>query len=361
MPNNTINLFDTYTMMALMEEVAPVPSFFKDRYFKTGPEDIFLTKKVLMEFSDGDYQMAPIVSRSVGDIPVERDGYEVYELEPAYVGISKYLTADDLEMRGFGEALFANEAPATRAAKLMMQDFTKLNNRITRREEWISVQTMLNNACEMQEYVDANTVGDKSFLCFYENKDEHKYVVDEPITMDTPASVVIGHIVAICDKLTERGLPVEDLVVGDDVAAIFRGNKDLRELFSKTSGINIGNIKEQRIPGAVHMGSVNFGGYTLDVFNAKGIYKDASGVIRKYFPKNAVLATAPDCGHMMYGSITQKEFGAAPEAWFTRTGTRIPKLKVDVNNDTQCLRLACKPVAAPRNRTPWIVAENFAG
>ncbi len=355
---NTINLFDTYSMMAVVEEVTPVHSFFKDRYFRTGEEDIFNSKKVLVEVMDGDMQMAPIVARSVGDIPVERDGFAVYELAPAYVGVSTPLTADDLEQRGFGEALFSNDEPAKRAARLMLRDFNKLNAMITRREEWLAVQTMMNNACEMQEYVDANTMGDKSFLCFYEDKNEHKYVLPEAWTINTSAKVIFDDVIAMCEKLSDRGLPAEDLVIGANIASIFRHNKEISEMLKKTSGVIVGEINEVKYPGATRMGTLNFGGYELTIWNVNETYADAQRVLHRYFPANGVMVTAPDSGCMKYGAITQKEHGAAPEAWFTRTGTRIPKLKINVNGDEQSLRLACKPLAVPRRRTPWIFAVN---
>lgn len=40
MPNN-IDFFSTYILMALVEEIVPRTSFFKDRYFPTGASDIF--------------------------------------------------------------------------------------------------------------------------------------------------------------------------------------------------------------------------------------------------------------------------------------------------------------------------------
>lgn len=360
MPNNnsSINLFDTYTMTALVEEVTPVPSFFKDRFFRTGEEDIFSTQKVLIEVADGDAQMAPIVARSVGDIPVERGGYTVHELAPAYVGVSRPLTADDLEQRGFGEALFTGTDPAKRAARLMLRDFARLDARITRREEWLAVQTMMNNACEMQEYVDANTMGDKAFLCYYEDKNEHKYILGEAWTMNTSAKVIFDDIIAMCEKLTDRGLPAEDLVIGANIASIFRHHSEISKMLEKTSGVIVGEINETRYPGATRMGVLNFGGHELTIWNVNESYMDAEKVLHKYFPVNGIMVSAPNCGCMKYGAITQKEHGAAPEAWFTRTGKRIPKLKVDVNNDAQSLRLACKPLPVPRNRTPWIFAVN---
>ena len=46
----TLNFFDNYVLQALVEEIAPRQTFFKDRYFPTAPEDIFAADKVLTEY-----------------------------------------------------------------------------------------------------------------------------------------------------------------------------------------------------------------------------------------------------------------------------------------------------------------------
>lgn len=114
----TLNFFDTYVLKAITEEIVPVPSFFRDRYFVTGEDDIFDADKVLTEYMRGDQKMAAFVDRRAGDIPVGRQGYEIHEFEPSYIAPSRLLTMDELNKRGFGEAIYANSTPAQRAARL---------------------------------------------------------------------------------------------------------------------------------------------------------------------------------------------------------------------------------------------------
>ena len=40
---------------------------------------------------------------------------------------------------------------------------------------------------------------------------------------------------------------------------------------------------------------------------------------------------------------------------------RVPKFVVDKNKDTRKLRLAARPLAAPRNKAPWMYAANVVG
>ena len=50
----TLNFFDTYILIAVMEEVVPNAFFFRDRYFPTGEGDVFAADKVLTEYRRGD-------------------------------------------------------------------------------------------------------------------------------------------------------------------------------------------------------------------------------------------------------------------------------------------------------------------
>ena len=143
------DIFEYHILAAIAEEINPVPSFFRDRYFPTGENDIFAADKVLTEYREGDRKLAAFVSARAGDIPMERRGYEVHEYQPAFIAPSRILTMDDLRKRGFGEALYSNKNARERAMRLQLEDLSDMDHRITRREEWMAAQTMINNACSM--------------------------------------------------------------------------------------------------------------------------------------------------------------------------------------------------------------------
>ena len=170
MPNN-IDIFDTYYMAGVVQEIVPPATFFRDRYFPTDAADIFAADKVLVEYMEGDRRLAPFVVQRAGDIPVGRKGYEVHEFEPPFIAPSRLLTLDDLRKRGFGEALFAGSTPAQRAAALQLRDLTDLDLRITRREEWMAAQTMINNGCSAVAYID-NATRCKFFDIYYMTREE---------------------------------------------------------------------------------------------------------------------------------------------------------------------------------------------
>ena len=350
----TLNFFDTYILMAIMEEVVPSTFFFRDRYFPTGEGDVIAADKVLTEYRRSDRKMAAFVSERIGDISMDRIGYEIHELQPAFVGVSRLLTTDELKKRGFGEALYANSTPAQRAARLQRDDMKDMDLRIRRREEWMAVNTMLENACFIQEYVDDQTKGKALSVKFYEGTSDHLYTPAKPWEsfMEMRADVI-----AMCRMLSYRGLPVSDLLLGTQTADAILQFDDLQSLLDKNSGIAIGAINEQlsAYTGVVFLGTLNFGGFRLNLISVDESYEDNNGQTKSYFPVDEAMVTAPNCGHLMYGQITQIDFGSTE--YTSHPGVRVPKFTLDQDKDMRKLRLASRPLSAPRNYCPYIRAK----
>ena len=353
-----LNFFDTYILMAIMEEVVPNTFFFRDRYFPTGEGDVFAADKVLTEYRRGDRKMAAFVSERIGDIPMDRIGYEIHELQPAFVGVSRLLTTDELKKRGFGEALYANSTPAQRAARLQRDDMKDMDLRIRRREEWMAVNTMLENACFIQEYVDDQTKGKALSVKFYEGTSDHLYTPAKPWEsfMEMRADVI-----AMCRMLSYRGLPATDLLLGTQTADAILQFDDLQRLLDKNSGIAIGAINEQlsAYTGVVFLGTINFGGFRLNLISVDESYEDNTGRNQSYFPVDETMVTAPGCGHLMYGQITQIDFGSTE--YTSHPGIRVPKFTLDQDKDMRKLRLASRPLSAPKNYCPYIRAKKAVG
>ena len=357
MPAN-IDFFSTYVLMAVTEEIVPKTGFFRDRYFPTAASDIFKSDKVLTEYRKGDRKMAAFVAPRVGDIPMERRGYEINEYTPPYIAPSRILTLDDLKKRGFGEALYPGMDQAQRAAQLQKDDIADMDARIARREERMAVQTMINNGCTMQEYIDDNTAGEQMVVQFYNGNSDHTYTVSSGNEWNGQSGDFFGDVKAMCKLLAKRGLPAADLILGTDTADAILDIQKVRDLLDKNSGIITGQIDARltQYDGVAFMGVINFGGFRLNLFDVSESYIDASNQDTAYFPAKGAMVTAPGCGHMMYGSVTQIDFGSTEFA--TYAGKRIPKFICDQANDIRKLRLACRPLAAPKQYCPYIYAAN---
>ena len=88
-------------------------------------------------------------------------------------------------------------------------------------------------------------------------------------------------------------------------------------------------------------------------------YVDNSNQTQKFFPATSAMVTAPGCGHLMYGQVTQIDYGSTDPVSYA--AKHVPKLVVDQANDTRKLRLATRPLAAPKDYCPYIYAANVCG
>jgi GNAT superfamily N-acetyltransferase len=354
MPNN-IDIFDTYYMAGVVQEIVPPATFFRDRYFPTDAADIFAADKVLVEYMEGDRRLAPFVVQRAGDIPVGRKGYEVHEFEPPFIAPSRLLTLDDLRKRGFGEALFAGSTPAQRAAALQLRDLTDLDLRITRREEWMAAQTMINNGCSAVAYIDNATAGVPFDIYYYDTGGSNPAVYTVADEWDDTGGDFFSDVEAMCADLAERGLPVTDLVVGTAVGQFIMSNEKVAKILDNRR-MEFGRLApEVRVPGVSWLGRLNFGGFDLDIFVVRETYVDDNGTTQYYFPTKSAMVTAPNCGHMMYAQVTQIE---PDDQYHSFAMKRVPKFVVDRDKDTRKLRLASRPLAAPKQKAPWMYAAN---
>ena len=356
-----VNILETYYMAGLWEGLSPVPTFFRDRYFPTGEGDIYAADKVLVEYKDGDNDMAPFMVMGADPINVKREGYEIHEFSPLYVSQSRNLTADQLKQRGYGEAILSKSTEEERAAKLVSDDLALLERRFSRTEEFLCAHVMINNGFTIQEHLD-ETHTRTAQIKYYDpsNGNDGVYTITQWDATTTFADVA-ADIEAMCDSLSERGLPAVDLVIGRKVRDFLLKMQDFRDLVNKQSGIIVaeGGIRQtlSQYDGVTFLGTINFNGYDLNVIVANEKYTTKSGgsVVRtNYFPATSMMVTAPNAGHLMYAHIVHMDEDGEID---TSTGQCVPDLFVYGKKKKREILLESRPLAAPQNYSPWIYAS----
>ena len=355
-----VNILDTYYMAGLWEGLSPVPTFFRDRYFPTGAGDIYAADKVLVEYKDGDNDMAPFMVMGADPINVKREGYEIHDYSPTYVSQSRDLTADQLKQRGFGEAILSKSTEEERAAKLVSEDLALLERRFSRTEEYLCSQVMINNGFTIQEHLDETHTRTAELKYYDPAKGNDGVYTITQWGVGTTFADVCADIEAMCDALSERGLPAVDLVIGRKVRDFLLSMSDFRDLVNKQSGIIVaeGGIRQtlSQYQGVTFLGTINFNGYDLNVIVSNEQYSAVSGgsVVRtNYFPATSMMVTAPAAGHLMYAHIVHMDEAGEID---TITGKRVPDLFVDRKKKKREIILESRPLAAPQNYSPWIYA-----
>lgn len=347
------NLYDTHTLLMAVETLSPVRSFLRDRYFPTNDAtDVFATADVLVEYKDGSKKLAPFVAPRKGGVTILRKGYKVDRYEPPRIAPKRALTLDDLEKKGFGEALFSKLTPAERQTALMLKDFDELSDMVARREEAMAAETLLTNGCVMKHIADDVDSGDDMDIRFYtgsSNPAQYTPGTD----WDKPGADILGDLFAVAEFLSAKGLPATDLIVSPDVGSAILHNEEILKLLDNRN-VNVGGIDPQTLPaGVTKIARLNAQGHVIDVLQYTASYTDDEDKDRKFIPSGKAVLTAPGCGRTLYGAVSQLE--QADGAFHTYAAKRVPKYYSDVPSNTREIYLTSRPLIIPNHKDSWYV------
>ena len=354
-----MNIYDTLYMLAAVNELTPEPTFFKRRYFPTDMDmDVFGTSKVLADYKENGRKAAPFVLPRIGPLPVGRGGYSTFELEPGNISISKPLTIDQLMKRGFGESILSTATPAERAVRLLMGDLSDLSARISRREEWLACETMLNNGCIMRHQTDDPEVFEDIPVQFYDGDDNPALFTPAAPWEHSADEKKPGNwyfdIIEMIKMLTKRGRPATDLVVSNDVGNFLMEDPWILYMMDNRRA-DYGAINPDAMTEYVtSLGRFNFGGRRLDIFVNDGTFQDEIGVETPFLADGSVVVTAPNCGKGLYGAVTQKEMD---NQWHTHAGIRVPNHLSTIVPPVDETVVSCRPLYVPKVVNPWTSAK----
>ncbi|MCC8080166.1 MAG: major capsid protein [Oscillospiraceae bacterium] len=362
-----MTIYDTLYMLAAVEEIAPEQNFYKSRYFPTNQAlDVFGTSKVLIDYKENNHRAAPFVMPRIGALPVGRDGFSTYELEPAYIGVSKPLTLDHLTRRGFGESILSTKTPADRANALLMSDLKDLGDRITRTEEYLACQTMLDNGTVMRHQSDDPDVYEDVEVKFYDSDDNPAlYTPSEAWThtvKNDDGTLTVGNwyydIINMVKMLTHRGRPATDLIVSNDVGNFLQEDYWILSMMDNRRS-EYGALNPQELtPYVTQLGSFNFGGRRLNILVNDGTFEAQDGTETPYLDEGSAIVTAPDCGKGLYGAVTQLETDGQ---FHTYAGERVPQHIFTIRPPVKEVHLVSRPLFVPKTSSPWTAAKDVFG
>ena len=353
-----INIYETHTLLAAVEQLAPLHTFLLDRYFPTNAaSDIFATTDVLVEYKKGSKKAAPFVAPRKGGITILRDGSTMKAFTPSYIAPKRSLTIDDLNKRGFGEALYTNLTPEQRQGVILLRDLDELRNMNARRKEAMAAEVIFTNGCIMQEYVDDFGKYEEREVRFYDG-DENPAVYTPGANWDTSeesGKQFINDVAAMIFMLTSRGLPATEALVAPDVADVILNNAYIQKLLD-IRNYNIGGVDPATLPaGAAKIARLNIKGRMIDFLTYEDTYTELDGTVKSFIPAGMIAVGAPAAGRTLYGAINQVE--QSDGQFHTYKGANVPKYLSDAGNNTREVTLATAPLCMPNNENPFITAK----
>lgn len=315
-----------YSTRKLMEVVQGTdfkePSFFRDRFFSKTVivPDVWATFDKL---PNGDRKIAPHVDRRLTGPSVARKGYSSEAVKPVPVSLSRSITLEDLGIRAPGHTEYEVRSAEVLFAQEVADALAYMEEKISRREELMCVQAIMNGELIMQGD------GVRETVKYWAQLDPS----EQPVTTlasgqwnDAGTSVVdiMRTLDEIVDSVVARSnLQPTQLICGRNVdSALFAKLADAKESVFDVRRVDLGSIHpKQEEAGISYLGHLNRP--NLDIFKYTSRYEEG-GVVKSMIDDDTCLLVSPKVRTKMY-------YGALPRHKKMLTGSRISWME-DINS-----------------------------
>jgi hypothetical protein len=346
--------YETKTLLAPFDEGPLVHTFLRDTFFTA--RDYPPTPLIEFDFRRGRRKMAPFVAPLIGGKLMERQGFETRFFRAPRIAPVRALRTPDLEARLPGESIYSGRSPADRAAELLAQDAVFCDEAITRREEWMCRNVLVNGKIT----VTADT-GYSSVIDFTEtslgagtanNHDIPAVKWDVASGSDPLADLEASRLATI----KASGVSPNVVLMGANAAKVFIRNPQVAQLLDKMR-YTIATIQPiiqdasvviiGRVPG-------------MEIYEYAEYFEDDAGNLFPMLPDNFVMLLSTDVPNkIVYGAYTQLE-DAKAQRFMTYQTDRIPFIYGDEEGGSLYYRLTSCPLPMPYDIMGFRIIEALA-
>lgn len=345
---NEVNIYTPRYLAEVVRQAPPVHTFFRDTFFtniKTFP-----TERVDIDLVKGDRRMAAFVHPRVGGKVLTANGYSTESYKPPLINPYDITTADQLMTRLPGEDLYSGMTPAQRAAQKLVEEYNRLNDATTRREEWMAVQAIINGQIPIVGE-GVNEVIDFGFT--------NKVTLTGTARWGQSAAKVLDNLGDWTDTVLTGGFAnVDWAIMGKTARRLFLDDEDVQKKMDNRR-YNIGEIAPRDLPNGVkyygHLTDPN-----LDIYGYGEVYLDdwtdpENPETKPLVPDNDVVLISSAPNYMMaYGLCTYIE--DASQQWVTAQTARLLRSYVEHHPDRRMVELQAHPLPIPDKVDSWLVA-----
>jgi hypothetical protein len=341
--------YQTVTLLEPFEQGPLVSTFLRDTFF-TGRE-YPPTNLVEFDFRRGRRKMAPFVAPIIGGKVMEREGYETRFFRAPRIAPVRNLRIPDLEPRMFGETIYAGKTPQDRAAELLAEDSVYLDEAITRREEWMCREVLVNGALTIT--ADHGYVLNINFLESSAGPtDNHQAPANG--TWDTAGSTPLTDLeTARLEVIKLSGIAPNTVLMGTAAATAFVNNAQVSKFLDNTrfQWMTVAPIIQS--DSVVRLGRVP----GMEIYEYSEYFEDDLGVLFPMLPDNLVLLLSTEVENkIIYGAFTQLE-DAKAKRYVTYQSARIPFVYGDEENGNLFYRLTSCPLPMPNDVLGWRIID----
>lgn len=304
----TNELFDTRTLLGVMEAQAPVNNYWLDLCF---PNQVnFTTEEIEFEKLTRYRVLAPLVIPTAQGRPSYKKASRVTRLRPAYVKPKDVVNESDIIARQPGTLLGAPPSRQQSFDARVADILNEQNKSIQRRWEWLASEAIQDGAVTLVDNDYPQVTVD------FGRNSNHTVTLTGGDLWDSGTGDIIGDINEwrFMMRQAKFGGPATRMTVGTDAWAAMSQDPAVMELMDITVRGTQVNLNRGTQQGEVveFMGSFD---NTLDVYLYRDYYEDNDGNTTDFMSPKDIVLTGPNImGYRCFGAILDKrsQFQALP-------------------------------------------------
>ena len=340
---NEINIYEPRYLAEVVRTAPPIRTFLRDRFFSN--VKTFSTERVDIDIVKGNRKMAAFVHPMVGGEIVQNEGYETKSYAPPLINPATVTTADMFLQRLPGEDIYSGRTPADRAAEKLAEDYKKLNDMTTRREEWMAAQVLTTGQLKVKGK-GVDEVIDFGFT--------NKINLESTKQWGKSAADTLGNLREWKQQVSRNGFANADMVImGKKASDLFMADSKVLDLMDKRR-FDIGAMAPKELEGGLtYYGHLNLPG--VDIYGYDEVYLDEeTGETKPLIPDNVVMMIPGNANFMRaYGLCAYLD---DDKVWHTAETARLLRAYVEHRPDRRFLELQTHPLLIPDKVDSWLVA-----
>ena len=314
----TIAITDTITQVNTLIVEMPSDKLLQERYFPTGEMDIFDSKKLLIDYDNGDRKSGAFLKQGYAD--GNTTTFFSQTVEPPRVAVSDGIdTVSNDKDRLMMERLAKPQGDIrpTRADAfngLLRLKAVRCADRVSRSIERLCAMAFTDNAVQFQYNTSpSDTTPITCDVQFYDpSLHENPQAVKAAIAWGKEGATPYKDVCKAMQELRKHGGRAEDLLMTPDAWDILRADMDKLGLLNNQIHFTvIANEKsrDQLFPEIMDycdvIGDMLFDGYRLKIIVYAGGYEDSTGQWQYYLGNMFACVTAPKIGRTLCGAASK--------------------------------------------------------
>ena len=314
----TIAITDTITQVNTLIVEMPSDKLLQERYFPTNEMDIFDSKKLLIDYDNGDRKSGAFLKQGYAD--GNTTTFFSQTVEPPRVAVSDGIdTVSNDKDRLMMERLAKPQGDIrpTRADAfngLLRLKAVRCADRVSRSIERLCAMAFTDNAVQFQYNTSpSDTTPITCDVQFYDpSKAENPQAVKAAIAWGKEGATPYKDVCKAMQELRKHGGRAEDLLMTPDAWDILRADMDKLGLLNNQIHFTvIANEKsrDQLFPEIMDycdvIGDMLFDGYRLKIIVYAGGYEDSEGQWQYYLGNMFTCVTFPGCGRTLCGAASK--------------------------------------------------------